>query len=79
MVSVGCQSFGDVYFMYVHYTFGSVWVAEWPPFGARIQTLPTVWEDLVCSISSFLDSRRSWCVSHIFGKSKVSIVKLENT
>ena len=22
-----------VYFMFVHYTFSSVWVAEWPPFG----------------------------------------------
>ena len=20
-------------FMFVHYTFSSVWVAEWPPFG----------------------------------------------
>ena len=45
---------------------------------ARIQILPTVWEDLVCSISSFLDSWRSWCVSHIFEKSKVFMNKLEN-
>ena len=22
-----------VHFMFVHYTFSSVWVAEWPPFG----------------------------------------------
>ena len=21
------------HFMFVHYTFSSVWVAEWPPFG----------------------------------------------
>ena len=36
VVSVGC--FGVrvsvmFHFMFVHYTFGSVWVAEWPPFG----------------------------------------------
>ena len=36
MVSVSC--FGvrvSVMFlsMFVHYTFSSVWVAEWPPFG----------------------------------------------
>ena len=23
-------------FMFVHYTFGSVWVAEWPPFGKKL-------------------------------------------
>ena len=23
----------DIHFMFVHYTFSSVWVAEWPPFG----------------------------------------------
>ena len=36
MVSV--RSFGVgvsvmFHFMFVHYTFSSVWVAEWPPFG----------------------------------------------
>ena len=36
VVSVSC--FGVrfsvmFHFMFVHYTFGSVWVAEWPPFG----------------------------------------------
>ena len=36
MVSVIC--FGvrvsvRFHFMFVHYTFSSVWVAEWPPFG----------------------------------------------
>ena len=36
MVSVSC--FGVrfsimFHFMFVHYTFSSVWVAEWPPFG----------------------------------------------
>ena len=24
------------HFMFVHYTFSSVWVAEWPPFGKYI-------------------------------------------
>ena len=36
VVSVSC--FGVIvsvmfHFMFVHYTFSSVWVAEWPPFG----------------------------------------------
>ena len=36
VVSVSC--FGVIFsvmfhFMFVHYTFSSVWVAEWPPFG----------------------------------------------
>ena len=36
MVSVSC--FGVrvsliFHFMFVHYTFSSIWVAEWPPFG----------------------------------------------
>ena len=36
VVSVSC--FGVrfsvmFHFMFVHYTFSSVWVAEWPPFG----------------------------------------------
>ena len=39
MVSVSC--FGvrvSVMFhvMFVHYTFSSVWVAEWPPFGKKL-------------------------------------------
>ena len=38
MVSVSC--FGVrvsvmFHFMFVHYTFSSVWVAEWPPFGVK--------------------------------------------
>ena len=24
------------HFMFVHYTFSSVWVAEWPPFGKKL-------------------------------------------
>ena len=39
MVSVSC--FGVrvsvmFHFMFVHYTFSSVWVAEWPPFGKEL-------------------------------------------
>ena len=39
MVSVSC--FGlrvsvMSHSMYVHYTFSSVWVAEWPPFGKQL-------------------------------------------
>ena len=39
MVSVSC--FGVrvsvmFHFMFVHYTFRSVWVAEWPPFGKKL-------------------------------------------
>ena len=39
MVSVSC--FGVrvslmFHFMFVHYTFSSVWVPEWPPFGLAI-------------------------------------------
>ena len=39
MVSVSC--FGVrvsvmFHFMFVHYTFSSVWVAEWPPFGKKL-------------------------------------------
>ena len=36
MVSVGCFGVGFsvmFHFMFVHYAFGLVWVAEWPPFG----------------------------------------------
>ena len=36
MVSVSC--FGVIvsvmfHFMFIHYAFSSVWVAQWPPFG----------------------------------------------
>ena len=36
MVSVSCVGVSvsvKFHFMFVHYTFSSVWVAEWPPFG----------------------------------------------
>ena len=36
VVDVSCFSVKVLvmfHFMFVHYTFSSVWVAEWPPFG----------------------------------------------
>ena len=47
MVSVAC--FGvrvSVMFhlMFVHYTFSSVWVAEWPPFG---NSCPLSWPSVL--------------------------------
>ena len=45
MVSVSC--FGVrvsvmFHFMFVHYTFNSVWVAEWPPFGKWLPARLTI-------------------------------------
>ena len=40
MVSVSCfgvRGLLMVHFMFVHYTFSSVWVAEWPPLGNSCQ------------------------------------------
>ena len=46
---------------------------------ARIQTLSTAWEDLVCSISSFsTHSLKSGCVSHIIRNPKVFLSNLKN-
>ena len=39
MVSVSCFGVSVLvmfHFMFVHYTFSSVWVAEWPPFGEKV-------------------------------------------
>ena len=39
MVSVRCfcvRVSVMFHFMFVHYTFSSVWVAEWPPFGKQL-------------------------------------------
>ena len=39
MVSVSCLGVrvsAMFHFMFVHYTFSSVWVAEWPPFGKQL-------------------------------------------
>ena len=53
MVSVAC--FGvrvSVMFhlMFVHYTFSSVWVAEWPPFGKKLPARLTICSHCLLSI-----------------------------
>ena len=53
MVSVSC--FGVrvsvmFHFMCFHYTFISVWVAEWPPFGEKWPTLLTICSHCILSI-----------------------------
>ena len=53
MVSVSC--FGvrvSVMFhcMFVHYTFSSVWVAEWPPFGKKITVRLAICNNCILSI-----------------------------
>ena len=45
MVSVACflESVSVMFhLMFVHYTFSSVWVAEWPPFGKKLPTRFTI-------------------------------------
>ena len=53
MVSVSC--FGvrvSVMFhlMFVHYTFSSVWVAEWPPFGKKLPARLAIGSHSILSI-----------------------------
>ena len=53
MVSVRC--FGVrvsvmFHFMCVHYTFSSVWVAEWPPFGKWLSALLAICSHCIMSI-----------------------------
>ena len=53
MVSVSC--FGVkvsvmFHFLFVHYTFSSVWVAEWPPFGKKLPALLAICSHCVLSI-----------------------------
>ena len=59
MVSVRC--FGVrvsvmFHFMFVHYTFSSVWVAEWPPIGKKPPTRLAICSHCIlsiCNISLF--------------------------
>ena len=56
MVSVSC--FGVkvsvmFHFMFVHYTFSSVWVAEWPPFGTARLTICSHCILSICNIYLF--------------------------
>ena len=53
MVSVIC--FGVrvsvmFHFMFVHYTFSSVWVAEWPPFGKQLPARLAICSHCILSI-----------------------------
>ena len=53
MVSVSC--FGvrvsvTFHFMFVHYTFSSVWVAEWPPFGKKLPARLAIYSHCILSI-----------------------------
>ena len=53
MVSISC--FGVrvsmmFHFMFVHYTFSSVWVAEWPPFGKQLPARLTICSRCILSI-----------------------------
>ena len=53
MVSVRC--FGVIvsvmfHFMFVHYTFSSVWVAEWPPFGKQLPARLAICSRCILSI-----------------------------
>ena len=55
MVSVVC--FGVrvpamFHFMLVHYTFSSVWVVEWPPFGKKLPTRLTICSRCLLSIGN---------------------------
>ena len=57
MVSVAC--FGvrvSVMFhpMFVHYTFSSVWVAEWPPLGKQLPARLAICSHCLLSICIFL-------------------------
>ena len=38
------------HFMFVHYTFSSVWVAEWPPFGKLLHARLTICSHCILSI-----------------------------
>ena len=56
MVSVSC-CFGVrvsvmFHFMFVHYTFSSGWVAEWPPFGKKLPVRLAICSHCILSISN---------------------------
>ena len=53
MVSVSCfvVRFSVMFhFMFVHYTFSSVWVAEWPPFGKKLPARSAICSPCILSI-----------------------------
>ena len=55
MVSVSCFGVRVLvmfHFMFVHYTFSSVWVAEWPPFGKQLTARLAICSHCILSICS---------------------------
>ena len=67
MVSVRCFGVGVSVvfrFMFVHCTFGSVWVAEWPPFGKKLPTRLAICSHCIFTLQEmccgFLLSREMW-------------------
>ena len=53
MVSIGCFGVRLLVvfrFMFVRYSFGSVWVAGWPPFGKKLPARLAVCSHCVVSI-----------------------------
>ena len=53
MVSVSCFGVGVsrmFHFMFVHYTFSSVWVVEWPPFGKELSARSAMCSHCILSI-----------------------------
>ena len=56
MVSVACfrvRVSVMFHLMFVHYTFSSVWVAEWPPFGKKLPTRYAICSHFLLSICNF--------------------------
>ena len=53
MISVSCFSVRVSVmfnFLFVHYTFSSVWVAEWPPFGEKLTARLAICSHCILSI-----------------------------
>ena len=53
MVSVSCSGVRVsvmFHFMFVHYTFSSVWVAEWPHFGKKLPVRLAICSHCILSI-----------------------------
>ena len=42
------------HFMFVHYTFSSVWVAEWPPFGKLLPARLAICSYVFCLFVIFI-------------------------
>ena len=42
------------HFMFVHYTFSSVWVAEWPPFEKKLPARLVIFSHCFCLFVIFI-------------------------